>query len=122
MIDEDAAAIHFDALSGQRITDDGGGDGTVELVVVAHAHDDGQHEAFQLAGQLVGGGAQGVHTSLELFAFEFKSLDVTGGNQHGQTLGQQIVAAVAGLHRHHIAKATQVFHIGTKNDFHTGSP
>ena len=41
---------------------------------------------------------------------------------HGQSLRQQVVAAIAGLNRHHIAKATQVFHIGTKNDFHTGSP
>ena len=69
-----------------------------------------------------GGGAQGVHTGLQLLAFQFKSLEVTGGDQHGQALRQQVVAAITGLNRHHIAKATQVFHIGTKNDFHTGSP
>ena len=122
MVDENATTIHFDVLSGQRIADDGGGHGAVQLVVVAHAHDDGQHEAFQLGGDGVGGGAQGVHTGLQLLAFQFKSLEVTGGDQHGQALRQQVVAAVTGLHRHHIAKATQVFHIGTKNDFHTGSP
>ena len=75
-----------------------------------------------LAGEVVGGGAQGVHTGLQLLAFQFKSLEVTGGDQHGQALRQQVVAAITGLNRHHIAKATQVFHIGTKNDFHTGSP
>ena len=95
---------------------------SVELVIVAHAHDDRKNEAFQLAGDVVGGGAQGVHTGLQLLAFQFKSLEVTGGDQHGQALRQQVVAAITGLNRHHIAKATQVFHIGTKNDFHTGSP
>ena len=122
MVEQDAATIHFDALSGQRIADDGGGHGAVELVIVAHAHDDRKNEAFQLAGDVVGGGAQGVHTGLQLLAFQFKSLEVTGGDQHGQALRQQVVAAITGLNRHHIAKATQVFHIGTKNDFHTGSP
>lgn len=54
MVEQDAATIHFDALSGQRIADDGGGHGAVELVIVAHAHDDRKNEAFQLAGDVVG--------------------------------------------------------------------
>ena len=110
--------IHFDAHGGESVADHGRGDGTIELVVFANAHGDGHHHAFELGSEVGGSGAEGVHAGLQLLAFEFKHADVGGSGQAGKLLRKQIVAAVAGLDIDDVAKVTELFNVGTKNNFH----
>ena len=117
-VHEDAAAVHIHAQSGQGIADDAAGHGAVQLVVVAHMHGDDDFQGFQPGAQGLGVSAQGVHAFLELLAFQFKGLHVGFGSHHGQALGQQEVAAVAGLHGDDVAKVAEIFHVGAEYQFH----
>lgn len=110
-VEQDAAAVDIDTFGGQSIADDGRGDRTVQLVVFTHAHGDGKHQAASLEAASLAS-ARRASAGLELFALQFEDAQVGGGGQHGQSLRNQIVAAVTGLYQDNVAQVAEVFHIG----------
>ena len=117
-VEQNAATVDFHTLGQNGIANHGGGHRAVQLVVLAHMHGDNDVQGLDLLGKAASFGALGVHAGLQLLALKLEGMHVGFGSQHCKTLGEEVVAAVAGLHRNHITKNTEIFHVGAKNNFH----
>ncbi len=92
----DALAIDLDAeLILDRIRDLSGGNGTEELVVLAHLGVDGDGLAVELGLRRVGIGDALLLALLDVVAALLKLLDVARGGRLSDPLGEQIVLRIA---------------------------
>ncbi len=93
-------------------------DGAVQLAGVASPHGEGQDGAVDPFGHsahfLVQQGALGSSLLADLVSL----LDRTGGGQHGQALGDQVIAAVAVRDTLDVARAAQFVNVFYQEYFH----
>ena len=76
------------------------------------------YRASHQLGQILGFGLLLGFLAQVRLALLLHDLLVGFGGRHGQPLGQQEIAGVAGGDLHHLAAAAQSFDIFSQNDFH----
>ena len=102
----------------QRVGDVLGRHRAEQLIVLAGLLRDGDADAGQQLGQILGLALQLGFLAQVRLALLLDDLLVGFGGRHGQPLGQQEIAGVAGGDLHHLAAAAQLFDVFSENDFH----
>src|SRR5688572_9523641 len=109
VVQVDLALLDLNPLGLELVRDIGGRDRTEELSLLADARRKGERNLLYPRGEVLRGIAAVALGRLESLPFGGDSLEVTGRGLVGEASREEVVAGVAGLHVHHVARVAEVF-------------
>src|SRR5512137_2790830 len=114
----DGAPVDLDAARGERLGEVHGGDGSVQLVLLAHLALERERGVGEAPGDGLGAGLElrGLGRGHRLLVLHLA--DVLGVGEDCQAAGDEEVAPVAGLHLHELAALAQVVHVFSEDELH----
>ena len=122
LVQVDLALLDVEALRLELLRDVGRRDGAEQLAFFADARREGERDLLELLGEPCARAAALVLGRLEAIALLLDALQVARRRLVGEAAREQIVAGVARLDLHDVARLAEVLDRLAKDDFHGETP